>query len=117
MRKIHWFANNALTKILILSKDKVYIDRSGNVYIDQSGNPKLVFKVIHYQEMFYQDNYRPEQLSAKYMKTRNTSAKYIKTFHRLYNEDIIFIKKKLSSVTKLNTCIDSKSNEYNKLWV
>jgi hypothetical protein len=29
---------NTLTNLLILSKDEVYIDRSGNVYIDRSGN-------------------------------------------------------------------------------
>jgi hypothetical protein len=71
---------NALSKILILSKDEVYIDQSGNVYIDQSGNvyidqsgnvyidqsgnTKLVFKVI-----FDQDIYRPEHLSSKHVKT------------------------------------------------
>jgi hypothetical protein len=36
--KINWFAKNDLQIVLILSKDKVYIDQSGNVYIDQSGN-------------------------------------------------------------------------------
>jgi hypothetical protein len=36
--KIHWFAKNALTNVLILSKAEVYIDQSGNVHIDQSGN-------------------------------------------------------------------------------
>jgi hypothetical protein len=59
--KINWFAKNALTNVLILSKDdvyidrsgNVYIDRSGNVYIDQSGNTKLVFKDIH--RLYYED--------------------------------------------------------------
>jgi hypothetical protein len=63
---------NTFSKILILSKDEVYIDQSGNVYIDQSGNvyiyqsgnTKLVFKVL-----IYQDIYRPEHLSSKYVKT------------------------------------------------
>jgi hypothetical protein len=71
---------NALTNVLILSKyqvyidqcgnvyidqcGNVYIDQSGNVYIDQSGNTKLVFKVRNHQEMYYQDIYRPEHLSA-----------------------------------------------------
>jgi hypothetical protein len=63
---------------LILSKDEVYIDQSGNVYIDQSGNvyidqsgnvyidqsgnAELVFKVLNFQEMNYQDIHRPEHL-------------------------------------------------------
>jgi hypothetical protein len=55
---------NTFSKILILSKDEVYIDQSGNVYIYQSGNTKLVFKVL-----IYQDIYRPEHLSSKYVKT------------------------------------------------
>jgi hypothetical protein len=66
--------------VLILSKDEVYIDQSGNVHIDQSGNgyidqsgnididqsgnTKLDFKVL-----IYQDIYRPEHLSSKYIKT------------------------------------------------
>jgi hypothetical protein len=60
-----------------MSKDEVYIDQSGNVYIDrsrniyidQSGNTKLVFKVFNYQEMHYQDIYRPEHLLSKFIKT------------------------------------------------
>jgi hypothetical protein len=47
-----------------MSKDEVYIDQSGNVYIDESGNTKLVFKVLKYQDI-----YRPEHLSSKYIKT------------------------------------------------
>jgi hypothetical protein len=53
----------SFSRILILIKDEVYIDQSGNVYIDQSGNTKLVFKVLNYQDIY-----------------------------RLYNEDIIFLK-------------------------
>jgi hypothetical protein len=49
--KINWVAKNAFSKVLILSKDEVYIN--------QSGNTKLVFKVI-----FDQDIYRPEHLSS-----------------------------------------------------
>jgi hypothetical protein len=57
--KINWFAKNALTNVLILSKDEVYIDQSGNIYIDQSGNiyidqsgnTKLVFKDIYRRNM------------------------------------------------------------------
>jgi hypothetical protein len=75
--KINWFAKNALTNALILSKDEVYIDQSGNVYIDQSGNvyidqsgnTKLVFKDIYllYNEdiIFLKENYR------RYKKGRN----------------------------------------------
>jgi hypothetical protein len=70
--KINWFAKIAKTNTLILSKNEVYIDQSGNVYIDQSGNvyidhsgnTKLVFKVLNYQEMYYQDIYSPEHLSS-----------------------------------------------------
>jgi hypothetical protein len=54
--------------VYIDQSGNVYIDQSGNVYIDQSGKKKLVYKVIHYQEMYYQDIYR------------------------LYDEDIIFLK-------------------------
>jgi hypothetical protein len=49
--KINWVAKNAFSTVLILSKDEVYIN--------QSGNTKLVFKVI-----FDQDIYRPEHLSS-----------------------------------------------------
>jgi hypothetical protein len=49
--KINWFAKNALTNVLILSKDEVYID--------QSGNTNLVFKVLNYQDI-----YRLEHLSS-----------------------------------------------------
>jgi hypothetical protein len=45
--KINWFAKNALTNVLILSKDIA----------------KLVYKVL-----IYQDIYRPEHLSSKYVK-------------------------------------------------
>jgi hypothetical protein len=38
--------------LLMLSKDEVYIDQSGNIYIDQSGNTKLVFKVIFDQDIY-----------------------------------------------------------------
>jgi hypothetical protein len=50
--KINWFGKNALTNVLILNKDEVYIDQSGNVYIDESGNTKLVFKVLIYQDIY-----------------------------------------------------------------
>jgi hypothetical protein len=46
--------------VYIDQSGNVYIDESGNVYIDQSGKKKLVFKVLKYQDI-----YRPEHLSSK----------------------------------------------------
>jgi hypothetical protein len=87
---------NTLTNLLILSKDEVYIDRSGNVYIDRSGNVYIDRSGNVYIDrsgnvyidqsgnvyidrsgntklvlkvLKYQDNYRPEHLSSEYVKT------------------------------------------------
>jgi hypothetical protein len=97
---------NDLPKVLILSKDEVYIDQSGNVHIDQSGNvhidqsgnAKLFLKVNHYQEMYYQDIYRPEHLLSKFIKTCKISFKYKKTYEissKYIKTFIVFITKTL----------------------
>jgi hypothetical protein len=70
---------NAFSKVLILSKEEVYIDQSGNVYIDQSGNvyidqsgnvyidqsrnTKLIYKVLNYQEFHNHGIHRSEHSS------------------------------------------------------
>jgi hypothetical protein len=58
-----------------LTKAEMYTLTKAEMFIlTQSGNTELVFKVHHYQDMYYQEMYRPGHLSSKCIKTELSSS-------------------------------------------
>jgi hypothetical protein len=98
--KINWFAKNDLQIVLILSKDKVYIDQSGNVYIDQSGNVYIDQSGNVYIDQ--SGNVYIDQSGNVYIDQSGNTKLVFKVFkyqdiYRLYNADDNFYLRKLSS--------------------